>query len=92
MNTVNLAIVFGMGMANDGSGILGFSPDFGYFQQMVRTWITHAETIFPDLPPEEVPESPFLGSDREDFSHPFTIPVIVESNFTEDNENVPFAK
>ncbi|KAK6341231.1 rho GTPase-activating protein [Orbilia brochopaga] len=83
MNTVNLAIVFGMGMANDGSGTMGFSPDFGYFQQMVRTWITHAETIFPDPPPEEVPESPYMGEQAE-MHHPFTIPVIVETNAAED--------
>lgn len=88
MNTVNLAIVFGMGIANDGSGALGFSPDFGYFQQMVRTWIIHADTIFPDLAPEDVvPESPFLtiGERDEGFQHPFTIPVIVESNAAEDH-------
>ncbi|KAF3906164.1 hypothetical protein ABW20_dc0100692 [Dactylellina cionopaga] len=83
MNTVNLAIVFGMGMANDGSGTMGFSPDFGYFQQMVRNWITNVETIFPDPPAEEVPESPFIGS-QEEFHHPFTIPVIVETNAAED--------
>ncbi|KAF3938157.1 hypothetical protein ABW19_dt0200585 [Dactylella cylindrospora] len=85
MNTVNLAIVFGMGMAIDGSGALGFSPDFGHFQQMVRTWITHADTIFPDPPPDEAPESPYIGGDREEFSHAFTIPVIIESNVAEDN-------
>ncbi|EWC47010.1 hypothetical protein DRE_03772 [Drechslerella stenobrocha 248] len=83
MNTVNLAIVFGMGMANDGSGTMGFSPDFGYFQQMVRHWITHAEAIFPDLPADEVPESPYLGEHQE-MHHPFTIPVIVETNAAED--------
>ncbi|EPS38263.1 hypothetical protein H072_7940 [Dactylellina haptotyla CBS 200.50] len=83
MNTVNLAIVFGMGMANDGSGTMGFSPDFGYFQQMVRNWITHAEAIFPDPPAEEIPESPFIP--QEEFHHhPFTIPVIVETNATDD--------
>ncbi|KAK6543867.1 rho GTPase-activating protein [Orbilia ellipsospora] len=86
MNTVNLAIVFGMGMANDGSGTMGFSPDFGHFQQMVRTWIANAEVIFPDLPhiAEEVPESPFIGG-QEEFHHPFTIPVIVETNAAEDS-------
>ncbi|KAF3081598.1 rho GTPase-activating protein [Orbilia oligospora] len=84
MNTVNLAIVFGMGMANDGSGTMGFSPDFGYFQQMVRNWIGHAEAIFPDPPEEATPESPYIGH-QEEFHHPFTIPVIVETNAAEDS-------
>lgn len=90
MNAVNLAIVFGMGMAPEGAGVLGINPDFGFFQSMVRSWIIHADTIFPDVP-EDDPET-FLAqgdhnlppSQQDNQGHIYSIPVIVESNSLED--------
>lgn len=49
MGAVNLAIVFGMGLAPNMSNPLGISPDLGLYQTMVKTWITHAEEVFPEI-------------------------------------------
>ncbi|KAL7271086.1 rho GTPase-activating protein [Rhizina undulata] len=48
MHAVNLAIVFGMGLAPNLASPLGVSPDLGLYQTMVKTWITHADIIFAD--------------------------------------------
>lgn len=52
MGPVNLAIVFGMGLAPETTGF-GISPDLGVYQTMVKTWITHASEIFPEVEDEE---------------------------------------
>jgi len=49
MHAVNLAIVFGMGLSPGSSHPFGISPDLGLYQTMVKTWITYAEQIFPDV-------------------------------------------
>jgi hypothetical protein len=49
MGAVNLAIVFGMGLAPELSSGFGVSPDLGIYQTMVKIWISHASTIFPEV-------------------------------------------
>lgn len=49
MGAVNLAIVFGMGLAPELTSGFGVSPDLGVYQTMVKLWITHAQAIFPEV-------------------------------------------
>ena len=49
MHAVNLAIVFGMGLSPNTSHPFGVSPDLGLYQTMVKTWISYAEQIFPEI-------------------------------------------
>ncbi|KAF8466601.1 hypothetical protein BDZ91DRAFT_157867 [Kalaharituber pfeilii] len=49
MGAVNLAIVFGMGLAPEHNSGFGVSPDLGVYQTMVKLWITYAHAIFPEL-------------------------------------------
>ena len=53
MGAVNLAIVFGMGLAPELTSGFGISPDLGVYQTMVKLWITHASTIFPETDDDE---------------------------------------
>lgn len=53
MGAVNLAIVFGMGLAPETTTGFGVSPDLGIYQTMVKLWITHAQTIFPEMEDDE---------------------------------------
>lgn len=53
MHAVNLAIVFGMGLAPESSTPLGVSPDLGLYQTMVKIWITNASIIFPEVDDDE---------------------------------------
>jgi len=53
MGAVNLAIVFGMGLAPETTTGFGVSPDLGIYQTMVKLWITHAQTIFPEIEDDE---------------------------------------
>lgn len=49
MHSVNLAIVFGMGLSPNSNHPFGVSPDLGLYQTMVKTWISYADQIFPEL-------------------------------------------
>jgi hypothetical protein len=51
MHAVNLAIVFGMGLSPNNMP-MGISPDLGLYQTMVKDWITHADTVFPEIEDE----------------------------------------
>lgn len=53
MGAVNLAIVFGMGLAPELGTGFGVSPDLGTYQTMVKLWITHAHHIFPEVEDDE---------------------------------------
>lgn len=53
MGAVNLAIVFGMGLAPELTTGFGVSPDLGIYQTMVKLWITHAQAIFPEVEDDE---------------------------------------
>jgi len=67
MHAVNLAIVFGMGIAPDISSPLGISPDLGIYQTMVKTWITHADDIFPEVEDDDHASSSIArGADSGD--------------------------
>lgn len=58
MHAVNLAIVFGMGLSPTSPNMpLGVSPDLGLYQTMVKVWITHMETIFPEVEDDDDHES-----------------------------------
>jgi hypothetical protein len=49
MHAVNLAIVFGMGLSPNTNHPFGISPDLGLYQTMVKTWISYADHVFPEL-------------------------------------------
>ena len=49
MHAVNLAIVFGMGLSPSSGHPFGVSPDLGLYQTMVKTWINHADQVFPEI-------------------------------------------
>jgi hypothetical protein len=51
MTAINLAIVFGMGLAPNTP--FGISANFGMYQQLVRFWVVYAHEIFPPLVDEE---------------------------------------
>jgi hypothetical protein len=57
MHAVNLAIVFGMALSPNTSHPFGISPDLGLYQTMVKTWISYADQIFPDVEGDEIAPS-----------------------------------
>lgn len=61
MHAVNLAIVFGMGLAPN-TNAMGISPDLGLYQTMVKTWIISADQIFPELSEEDDQSSSTAGT------------------------------
>lgn len=65
MGAVNLAIVFGMGLAPEVAGF-GVSPDLGVYQTMVKLWITHAQAIFPEIDDDEISEQGSVCAMRPD--------------------------
>ncbi|KAI5780160.1 hypothetical protein DFH27DRAFT_362346 [Peziza echinospora] len=64
MGAVNLAIVFGMGLAPELSSGFGVSPDLGIYQTMVKLWISHATSIFPEVEDDEETEHDFGSINR----------------------------
>lgn len=60
MSAVNLAIVFGMGLAPE-AAFSGGAQDLGIYQSMVKFWILNATEVFPpvdeDFPIEDLPSS-----------------------------------
>lgn len=61
MGAVNLAIVFGMGLAPELSSGFGVSPDLGIYQTMVKLWISHASSIFPEVEDDDEVEQDFVS-------------------------------
>lgn len=66
MGAVNLAIVFGMGLAPEIATGFGVSPDLGVYQTMVKLWITHAHAIFPEIDDDEISEQGSVCAMRPD--------------------------
>lgn len=63
MHAVNLAIVFGMGLSPNTAHPFGVSPDLGLYQTMVKTWITYADQIFPEVEEDDETSASVVRTD-----------------------------
>ena len=101
MGAVNLAIVFGMGLAPELATGFGVSPDLGIYQTMVKLWITHAHTIFPEIEDDENSEQGSVSVKRPESAADAgtpegsatlhgtdTPPSVVEQDSHEESEHV----
>jgi hypothetical protein len=66
MHAVNLAIVFGMGLSPSTSHPFGVSPDLGLYQTMVKTWISYADHIFPEIEEDDEGSASVVRTDSVD--------------------------
>jgi len=86
MGAVNLAIVFGMGLAPETTTGFGVSPDLGIYQTMVKLWITHAQMIFPEMEDDENSEQGSVSVIRPESAD---IPPVEESATPHGNDSMP---
>lgn len=86
MGAVNLAIVFGMGLAPETATGFGVSPDLGIYQTMVKLWITHAQAIFPEMEDDENSEQGSVSVMRPESAD---APPMEESATLHRNDSIP---